>query len=224
MKKITPLLLAGMLFIATSCNDTAKTNDKDSVENANEPNNIKDGSEAMNDTSNHLSAGTGTVVNDGAAPASAQENTQLSDAEIASVAVAANKIDIDAAALAKSKSKNVEILQFAKTMATDHQAVLDKATALVTKLGVTPKDNALSRQLMASANQTTEMLREKKGRAFDKAYIDNEVAYHKAVTSALNGRLVPESQNSELKDLLQSVVPAFNAHLEHAQMLQKKFK
>lgn len=157
-------------------------------------------------------------------PVLAQTKQKLSDAEIASVAVAANKIDIDAAALAKSKSKNTEVLQFAQTMATDHQAVLDKATALVTKLGVTPKDNALSRQLTASANKTAKMLRVKKGRAFDKAYIDNEVAYHKAVIAALNGRLIPESQNSELKALLQSIAPAFKAHLEHAQMLQKNIK
>ncbi len=68
------------------------------------------------------------------------------------------------------------------------------------------------------------MLSSKSGKAFDRAYINNEVAYHKVVISTLEGVLVPESQNQELKQLLQSVVPAFKAHLEHAQMVQKNYK
>ena len=75
-------------------------------------------------------------------PAFAQKNTKLSDAEIASVAVTANQIDIEYAEIAKKKSKNADILKFAETMATDHPAVIDQAVALGKKLGVTPKDNA----------------------------------------------------------------------------------
>src|SRR5947209_10895983 len=78
------------------------------------------------------------------ADAQKKKASKLSDAEIASVAVAANQIDIQAAQLAQQKSKNADVLNFAKTMIADHQSVIDKATALVTKLGVTPKDNAIT--------------------------------------------------------------------------------
>jgi len=156
-------------------------------------------------------------------PAFAQENPTLSDAEVASVAVAANQIDINYAQLAKEKSKNAEVLKFAETMARDHKAVIDQAVALVTKLGVTPQDNAVSKQLLSDADKTMKTLRAKSGKAFDKAYIDNEVAYHKAVIAAVEGLLIPESENAELKALLESIVPALNAHLEHAQMVQKQF-
>jgi len=67
------------------------------------------------------------------------------------------------------------------------------------------------------------MLESKSGRAFDKAYIDNEVAYHKAVISVVETVLIPESQNAELKAFLQKVLPAFHAHLEHAEMIQKNY-
>jgi putative membrane protein len=157
-------------------------------------------------------------------PAMGQGNPALSDAEVAHTAVTANQIDIDYAKLAKERSKNAEVLKFAETMANDHKAVIDQAVALVTKLGVTPKDNAVSKQLLADAKKTREMLRTKTGAAFDKAYIANEVAYHKAVIGAVEGLLIPESENAELKGLLQSIVPALNAHLEHAQMVQKQFK
>ncbi|MEO8569596.1 MAG: DUF4142 domain-containing protein [Ginsengibacter sp.] len=154
-------------------------------------------------------------------PAFAQD-TKLSDAEIASVAVTANQIDIDYAAIAKQKTKNVDVLKFAQTMATDHKSVIDQAVALVTKLKVTPKDNAVSQKLLADAVKTKKMLRSKSGNAFNKAYINNEVAYHKAVIDAVENLLIPDAQNAELKSLLQNVLPVLKTHLEHATMLQNK--
>ena len=115
----------------------------------------------------------------------AQKATKLSDAEIASAAVVANQSDIDFTKIAKQKSKNTEVLKFAATMAKDHQAVIDQAVALVTKLKVTPKDNAVSQKLTADAAKTKKMLLAKSAKTFDKAYIDNEVAYHKAVIAAV---------------------------------------
>jgi putative membrane protein len=155
-----------------------------------------------------------------ALPAAAQQTPKLSDAEIASIAVTANQIDINYANLAMQKTKNPEVLRFAQTMATDHKAVIDKAVALVTKLGVTPKDNDVSKSLQSDAEKTGKSLRAKDGDAFTKAYIDNEVAYHKAVINTVENVLIPQSQNAELKALLQSVMPVLRAHLEHAHMVQ----
>jgi putative membrane protein len=154
-------------------------------------------------------------------PAFAQKNTALSDAEVASVAVAANQIDINYGEIAKKKSKNPEVLRFAETMIRDHKAVIAQAVALVKKLGVTPKDNAVSKKLLADAAITKKTLNSKSGKAFNRAYIDNEVAYHKAVISAVEGLLIPEADNKELKDLLINVVPALKAHLDHAIMVQE---
>ena len=158
-----------------------------------------------------------------ATESSAQSNTKLTDPEIASVAVVANQNDIDFAAIAKTKSTNKDILQFAQTMATDHQSVIDQAVALVTKLGVTPKDNAVSKKLLSDAAGTKKMLSSKSGNAFNKAYINNEVAYHKAVIGAVENTLIPDASNKDLKDLLQKVLPILKTHLEHAEMVEKMF-
>jgi putative membrane protein len=157
-------------------------------------------------------------------PGKAQQNPKLSDPEVASVAVVANQIDISYADIAKEKSKNSDVLKFAETMKNDHTAVISQASALVKKLGVTPKDNAVSQQLLADAEKTKKNLRGKSAKEFDKAYIDNEVAYHKAVINAVEGLLIPETENAELKTLLQNVVPALKTHLEHAEMVQKMMK
>jgi len=154
--------------------------------------------------------------------AQAQNKAVLSDAEVASVAVTANQIDINYGEIARQKSKDAEVLKFAETMINDHKAVIGQAAALVKKLGVTPKDNKVSQQLLTDSKKTAKMLRSKSGQAFNKAYIDNEVAYHKAVISAVENLLIPETENNELKELLQNVVPALKAHLEHAIMVQAK--
>lgn len=157
-------------------------------------------------------------------PVTAQKSQKLTDPEIASVAVTANQIDIDYAKIAIKKSKNAQVVEFAKTMEKDHGAVIDQAVALVTKLGVTPKDNATSQSLNAQAVKTRKMLNSKSGKAFDKAYVDNEVAYHTAVIGAVETVLIPDATNKELHDLLVSAVPLFKAHLEHAKMLQKSLE
>lgn len=157
------------------------------------------------------------------ATAYAQKPTKLTDPEIASAAVVANQGDIGFAKIAEEKSKNTEVLKFAKLMATDHQSVIDQAVALVTKLNVTPKDNALSKKLTADAAKTRKMLLSQSAKTFDKAYVDNEVAYHKGVISAIETVLVPQSTNPELKSLLENVIPTFKAHLAHAEMVQKMF-
>lgn len=152
----------------------------------------------------------------------AQDNPKLSDAEVASVAVVANQIDIAYAEIAKKKSNNSEVLKFAETMINDHNAVIGQAAALAKKLGVTPKDNAVSQSLLSDAEKTKKMLNSKSGNSFNKAYVDNEVVYHKAVIAAIENLLIPETDNSELKELLTNVVPALKVHLGHAEMVQKQ--
>lgn len=147
----------------------------------------------------------------------------LTDPEIAHIAVTANQIDVDYAAIAKEKSKNKDVLQFAASMAADHTSIIQKATDLAKKLGVTPEDNPTSKSLMAQEATTAKHLRSLNGAAFDKAYIDNEVAYHKAVIATVKNTLVPATKNEELKNLLVSVEPILDSHLKHAEMVAKEF-
>lgn len=144
----------------------------------------------------------------------------VTDPQIAAIVVAANSVDIEAGKLAQSKTKNKKVREFADSMVRDHTAVNKAAVELVTKLGVTPEENDTSRSLTSSGEQTRTRLSALSGKAFDRAYIDNEVAYHKLVISALDSTLIPDAQNAELKQTLISVRPSFIAHLQHAEQLQ----
>ena len=153
------------------------------------------------------------------APAPAAGAT-LNAAQIAHVAVTANAIDSTAGVMAQEKAESQAVRDFAQTMVTDHGGVNQQAVALATRLGVTPEDNDVSRQLTAGAQQSADSLRNLSGAAFDRAYIAREVAYHQAVLDALDNTLIPGAQNAELRQLLQDVRPAIAAHLERARSIQ----
>ena len=138
------------------------------------------------------------------------------DAQIAAIVVTANQVDIDAGKLAASTSHTADVQAFAKRMITDHTGVNKSAVALVTKLKVTPQDNPTSQSLKAGGDQNLANLKPLKGSAFDKAYVDHEVAYHQQVLDAMDKVLIPNAQNAQLKALLIQVRPAFVAHLAHA--------
>jgi putative membrane protein len=143
-----------------------------------------------------------------------------SDPQIVGIVLAADDIDINYGKIALSKSKNKEVREFAQQMVTDHSAVQKSVRDLAAKLGVTAQDSDTSKGLNSKAEEITAQLNKLKGKAFDKFYIDNEVVYHKLVTDAVAGVLIPNAQNAELKSALEGAQPLFLGHLAHAQKVQ----
>jgi putative membrane protein len=151
------------------------------------------------------------------------DTAALTDANIAAIVLAANTIDIKNGNLATARSKTQTVIDFARQMVTDHTSVNVKAAALAARLKLVPKENQASLALVANADLTRNKMRKLSGVAFDRAYVNNEVAYHQAVIDLLDRTLVPSAENKDLKDLLIAVRPAFVAHLEHAKMIQASF-
>lgn len=143
-----------------------------------------------------------------------------SDPQIVGIVVAANQIDIDAGNLALKKAHSQQTRDFAKQMVADHSALQKSVFALGAKLHVTPAESGTQASLKKEAAETMEKLKGLKGAAFDKAYIDHEVAYHKQVIDAVSTVLIPNAKNDELKSALQGAAPLFQGHLEHAEHLQ----
>ena len=146
------------------------------------------------------------------------------DAQIAAIVVAANAVDIDAGKQAETKTQNKDVRAFAQRMVADHAGVNQQAVALVQKLHVTPEENDTSKGLTKDGAATRTKLAALSGKAFDKAYVDNEVTYHETVLGALDKTLILNASNAELKALLVKVRPAFVAHLEHAKHIQAQLK
>ena len=155
-----------------------------------------------------------------AAPLAVQaQPAKINDAQIAHIAYTAGVIDVTAGEQALAKSKDKAVRDFAAEMVRDHKAVNDQALALVKKLGVTPQDNPTSQALSKDAAAKLKTYAALNGAAFDKAYVANEIAFHKTVNGALSQTLIPNAQNAELKGLLQTGLKLFTEHQMHAEHL-----
>ncbi|MBI4366807.1 MAG: DUF4142 domain-containing protein [Deltaproteobacteria bacterium] len=154
----------------------------------------------------------------------AQGAAKPTDPQIAHIAYTAGQLDIEAAKQALAKSKSKEVRAFADDMVRDHAAVNKQALALVGKLKVKPEDNDTSRALTKQAAAKRAELAKLNGAAFDKAYVANEVAYHKTVNGALETLLIPSASNTELKSLLQTGLKVFQGHEQHAEHTASELK
>jgi putative membrane protein len=168
-----------------------------------------------------LSLGTAAVVGIGTPALAAAGPT---DPQIAHIAYTAGSIDIAAAKQALAKSHNASVRVFAQEMVRDHQVVNDKALALVKKLNVTPESNATSEALNKQANAAMKRLGALSGTAFDRAYVENEIGFHKTVNGALESSLIPSAHNAELKSLLETGLTLFREHQVHAEHIATGMK
>ena len=154
----------------------------------------------------------------------AQPAGKPTDPQIAHIAYTAGQIDIQAAQLALKRSKNRDVKAFASDMVRDHKDVNAKALALVKKLKVKPQDNPTSRALVQQADAKLKELSSRKGKDFDRAYAQNEVAYHGQVNGAVQDTLIPSAENPELKQLLSAGLQIFQGHQQHAEQLAQGLK
>ncbi len=145
----------------------------------------------------------------------------LDDATIVAIFDAANTADIETGQLAVKRGSTQEVRDFGAMLIRDHTAVRQQGRDLARKLGVTPTPPADDASAKAHAKAMTE-LRAKRGAAFDHAFLQHEVAFHKAVLDAVTTTLLPAIKNAEVKDLVVKVAPAFQAHMMAAAALDKK--
>src|SRR3979490_2794025 len=152
------------------------------------------------------------------------QGAKPTDPQIAHIAYTAGVLDINAAKQAQSKASNKDVKAFPDDMVRDHEAVNKQALDLVKKLKVTPQDNDTSRALSKQAAAKQAELAKLNGAEFDKAYVANEVAYHKTVDGALETTLIPSASNPELKSLLQTGLKIVQGHQQHAEQVAGALK
>ena len=163
----------------------------------------------------------GVLAAFGASAATAQS---LTDPQIAHAAYTADELDIAYAKVALEKTKNAEVRQFAELMIKDHTAANEAALALVKKLGVTPQDNSFSQTLAKNGEAKKAELRGLSGAAFDRAYAQNEFAYHDVVVKTVAEQWIPTIQYAEFKKFMTDANEIFKVHLAHAKRMADSLK
>ena len=142
------------------------------------------------------------------------------DANIAAILLAANNTDISYARLAPSRAQSQAVKDFAQRMLTDHTGVLQLVNDLLSKIELTPEDNATSLDFRDESAAKRDILRELSGHMFDTTYIANEISYHTKLLASIDNTLLPNARNVQLKQLIANIRPAVAAHLAHAQQVR----
>lgn len=176
----------------------------------------------MKALSTALAAGLMLALSAGAAMA--KTAAELNDLEIAHVAYTADNIDIRYAHLALAISNNPDVREFAKTMIRDHTAVNEQALGLLKKLNAKAQDNFLSQSLTEGSLKLVDEMSKLRGKAFDRRYAENELAYHKAVNELVEKTFIPNIENPEVKVLFKAGLKIFKVHEGHAEMMVRKLK
>jgi putative membrane protein len=145
----------------------------------------------------------------------------LNDPTIVAIFDAANTADVETGQLAAERGHSQAVRDFGAMLVRDHKTVRQQGRDLAHRLGVTPTPPADDASAKAHA-ETMATLRAKRGAEFDKAFLDHEVAFHQGVIDAVKTTLLPAIQNAELKALVVTVAPAFEAHRVAAANLRQK--
>ena len=145
----------------------------------------------------------------------------LDDATIVAIFDGANTADIETGTLAKTRGQSKEVRDFGAMLLRDHTMVRQQGRDLAAKLGVTPTapaDDAGARDHAVAMKSLRAVPKAK----FDQAFLHHEVAFHAAVINAVTTTLLPAIKNAELKKLVTTVAPAFEAHRAAAAQLSEK--
>jgi putative membrane protein len=158
-----------------------------------------------------------------AGAASSTTSGNWSDANIVALLDEANAADSTAGAVAATKGTAAAVRDFARRMMRDHHQLRAQGAALAKKLNVTPSAPSDDPVPGMAQDETNTLNSTAKGKDFDKAYIDAEVNAHKAVLD-LATKAAAQTQNAELKNLIQKAAPVIQGHLDKAESIQKTLK
>lgn len=146
------------------------------------------------------------------------------DREVAMVVRVANMGEVREGNVARTRASAQAVKDFATMMVNDHRAAEDKAEAALTKADLPFVDSDLSRQIDAESGQAAQSLANLSGDAFDRAYMDRQIAAHTEVLQTIDGTLLPKARNKELRAILTEMRTTVQGHLEKARGVRAGLK
>jgi putative membrane protein len=175
-------------------------------------------------SSTDTTAASSTVSADTSAmPAGAPAAGTWTDANIFALLDEANAADSTAGAVAATKGTAAAVRDFGKRMMRDHHQLRAQGEALAKKLNITPAAPSDDPVTAAAQKEMATLNSAAKGKDFDRAYTDAEVDIHKAVLDIAT-KAAAQTQNAELKNLIQKAAPVIQGHLDKAESIQKTLK
>ena len=148
---------------------------------------------------------------------------EYTNAELAAFLQKYDAAEIEIGQLALTKATDAGVRAFAQQIITDHRALDKEVASTIQQLNVTPALPEDEEDLTEDHQKGMQELNAKaKGKEFDEAFVEHEIAMHKKVIDEVEDAL-GRNRNPELKALLEKARAGLRAHLTTAETLEKKF-
>ena len=155
------------------------------------------------------------------APKSAKEVVLPTEANVGATLLAAGNSDQSYAQIANARAQSQPVKDYVARITRDNATVIQLVNDVMTKMQTSPVENGASLEYRDESAMNRDMLRDLQGRAFDNAYMTNEVAHHTRLLASIDNLLTPAAKSAQLKQLLASLRPVVAAELDHAEQVQR---
>ena len=152
--------------------------------------------------------------------ATAPQQEKLTDRQIAMVMRVLNLGEVRESEIARDKSGNATVREFAQMLINEHDAQNNKAESELSRADINSEDTTLSRQLDATSGAAADRLRGLSGAALDRAYIDRQVDAHQAALKLIDSTLAPQARKKVVKDQLTALRKLIDTHLARAKQIR----
>lgn len=142
---------------------------------------------------------------------------EKTDADFSVEAANGGMIEMQLAALAKTKAVNKRVKNFAEMMIEDH----NKISAELKKIA-TAKNITLPQALSNEAKNDIERLNKKEKTEFDRTYMNMMVKDHKNDVAEFE-RMAKHAKDPALRDFVKQTLPILRKHLDSANAIDKLF-
>jgi putative membrane protein len=150
-----------------------------------------------------------------------QRSTRLPDANTAAILLASHQADLAAARIAGTRARHRDVKLLARSMVTDHAGMSSTLSRLVADIGLTPREDDVSRLLREQSVAQRDTLRDLSGPTFDSAYVESEVRHHEEILVAMDRVFLPSARNARLKEYLTTMRAEITAHLSLAEQVRR---
>ncbi|MBC7660482.1 MAG: DUF4142 domain-containing protein [Chitinophagaceae bacterium] len=145
---------------------------------------------------------------------------KVTDPEIVAIIEAANKAEIDEAKYAQAHSKSKPVVDFAAMMILEHKQVEKDLENFTKKSKMKPIASSGKDDVKKMGAANLKDLKKVSGKELDRTYSNHQVAMHQGLLDKIDSTLLPNVQNTELKDIVTKVRSSVATHLDKAKALQ----
>jgi putative membrane protein len=182
----------------------------------------REGTSTLASSSAATATGTQTSTPSSDRPtASPSPATTLTDDQILYALHAANLGEMEQARMAEKKAKNARVKRFAAMMLKDHGEADSKGNDVAKKVRASLTPSESSNRLETDAKHLSAVMSNQNGADFDRSYMNAQVKEHRAVLEMIDRELLPAVTSPDVKELLQTVRPKVEGHLQEAEQILK---